>query len=177
MSAKIKSALKWGLIGGIGAASLGLIFFVLNVERSSWLNYLSFAILIAVIIAGSYEYRDKIAGGFSNLKQLLGYGMIVALVYGLISSIWAIFFMEVLDPGLVKDILLDTEIRMEEQGLPDDQIRNALEVTKKMMQPQIFFFTSLISILFVGFLVSLLTSFVMRKDKPEELLIEEKMTE
>jgi hypothetical protein len=177
MNPKRQTAIKWGLIGGVSSALLGLLFFILNLESSSWLNYLSFAVMIGVIIAGTYEFRDKILGGFASLKKLLGFGILLALVYGIISSMWAVFFMEVLDPGLVKEILLDTEIRMEEQGMSDVQIKQALEVTKKMMKPYLFFFTSLISILFFGSLVSLLTSLVMRKDKPEEIIIEEKLAE
>lgn len=177
MNPKTQSAVKWGLLGGLASAVLGLLFFVLNVESSSWLNYLSFAVMIAVVIAGSYEYRDKIAGGFASFKQLLGFGISVALVYGLISSLWAVFFMEVINPELVKEILLDTEIRMEEQGLSNEQIEQTLAVTKKMMKPYIFFFTSLLSITFMGLLVSLLTSLVMRKEKSAEAIIEEKLAD
>lgn len=176
MTKKTQTFLKWGLLGGIASASLGLVLFILNVDSSSWINYMGMAILVAVIVAGSYEYRDKIEGGFAGFKQLLGFAMMITLVYALFSSSWAIIYMEFIDTELVSRILLDTEIRMEDQGLMDEQIKQTLGVTKKMMQPHYFFFTSVMSMTFIGLLISLLSSLVLRKEKPTEVIIEEKLS-
>ena len=69
MSHKIHIALKWGLLGGISTALLGLVLYLLNVERASWLNYVVFGLLIGVIIMGTYEYRDSVLEGFANFKK------------------------------------------------------------------------------------------------------------
>lgn len=177
MSDKFKSALKWGVLGSVASAILGLIFYILNVDSDSWLKYISFAVMIGVIIAGAYEYRDKLNGGFASLKDILLYAMLLILVYGFISSIWAVVYMEFIDTGLVDEILLKTELDMEAKGTDDEIIQQTLEVTKKMMQAPIFFITSLLGTLFIGFIIAFPTAAVLKKEKPEELIIEEKMAE
>ncbi len=177
MSDKLKSALKWGVMGGVASAILGLMFYILNVDSDSALKYVSFAVMIGVIIAGCYEYRDTILGGFGSFKQLLGYAMLLVLVYGLLSSIWAICYMEFIDTGLVNEILLKTELDMEASGADDEIIKQTLVITKKMMLPHFFFLTSLLSTLVIGLIISIPTSAMLRKEKPEELIIEEKLAE
>jgi RsiW-degrading membrane proteinase PrsW (M82 family) len=51
MSDKLKSALKWGVIGSAASAVLGLLFFILNVASDSSLKYVSFAFMIGLIIS------------------------------------------------------------------------------------------------------------------------------
>ena len=177
MSEKVKSALKWGVIGSIASAILGLIFYILNVDADSALKYLSFAIMIGAILAGSYEFRDKISGNFASFKQIFGYAMLVVVIYAVLSSIWAIIYMQFIDTELVNQILLKTELDMETKGLDDEIIQQTLQVTKTMMKPHFFFITSLLSMLFIGLIISLPTAAFLKKDKPEELIIEEKLAE
>ena len=177
MNDKLQSALKWGVIGSVASAIIGLIFFILNVDSDSNLKYVSFAIMIGVIIAGCYEYRDTLSGGFAGFKEIFKYAMLVVLIYGVISSIWALVYIEFIDTGLVKEILLRTELEMEANGADDEIIKQTLEVTKTMMKPHFFFFTSLLSTLFIGLIISLPTSGFLKKEKPEDLIIEEKLSE
>lgn len=177
MSHKMRIALKWGLVGGISTSLLGLVLYLLNVERASWLNYVVFGLLIAVIIMGTYEFRDTVLEGFANFKKLLGIGLLIALVFGIVNALWGVYYMEFLNPTLLNDMMLDTEISMEEQGISDEQIKQTLDVMKTMMKPHFFFVTSLLNILLVGLFGSSLTSLVMRKEKPVELIIDEKLSE
>lgn len=176
MSETWKIALKWGAIGSIGAAALGLVLYLLNVDSSSFLNYLSLAILIAVLIFGGYEFRDKINGGFASFQEIFRLASMIVLVFALISSVWSIVYMEVIDTNLVNEILLKTELDMEEKGLDDEIIQQTLAVTKKMMKPHFFFITGFLFIMFFGELAAVLVSLVMKKDKPEELIIDENIT-
>lgn len=169
--------LKWGLLGGIASATIGLILFMLNIDSSSWISYVSIVILIAVIIAGSYEYRDKLAGGFANFKQLLGFAMKITLIYALFTSFWSIAYMEFIDTELLGRMLLETEISLENQGLSDEQIDQTMDLTKKMMQAPFFFLVSMFNTALLGLLISLLSSLIIRKDKPEELIVKKKLSE
>ena len=50
----MRIAFKLGLVCGISTSLLGLVLYLLNVERASLLNYVVFGLLIAVIIIGTY---------------------------------------------------------------------------------------------------------------------------
>ena len=173
MSDKLKLALKWGGIGGLISAVIGLVFYILNVDSSSYLNYLSYAVLVGVLLFGVYEYRDKHLGGYISFKQIMGYGIFIVIVFALLSSIWGIVYMETIDTNLVNEILLKTELDMEEKGLDEEIIQQTLVVTKKMMQPQFFFITSFLFLMLFGTLGNLLVGAVLKKEKPENVLIDE----
>ena len=66
---------------------------------------------------------------------------------------------------------------MEASGADDEIIKQTLVITKKMMLPHFFFLTSLLSTLVIGLIISIPTSAMLRKEKPEELIIEEKLAE
>jgi hypothetical protein len=169
--------LKWGLLGGIAYATVGLSLFMLNIDSSSWISYVRIFILIAVIIAGSYEYRDKLAGGFANFKHLLGFSMKITLVYALFTSFWSIAYREFIDTELLGRMLLETEINLENRGLSDEQIDQTMDRTEKMMQAPYFFLVSVFNTALLGLLISLLSSSILRKEKPEELNVIEKLSE
>ena len=177
MNSLTQTFLKWGLLGGITSATVGLILFLLNVDSTSWISYVSIGILIAVLIAGSYEYRDKLIGGFANFKELLGFAMKIVLVYALFTSLWSIVYMEFIDTELVGRMLLETEINLENQGLSDEQIDQTMEITVKMMKAPFFFLVSLFNTALLGLMISLLSSLILRKAKPEELIVKEKLSE
>ena len=171
MSDKIKSALKWGGIGGVSMTILGLIMYILNIEYGSKLNYLGYAILIGVVLAGSYEFRDKLNGGFATFTELFKYAIIICLTYALISTIWSVIFMQFIGTDLVSEVLEQSRIQLEERGLDEATIEMSLSWTKTMMKPHFFALTSMFALMVVGTLISVLTSSVLRRFKSDEDLI------
>ena len=174
---KVKSIVKWGAIGGIGVAILGLITYILGVEYGSWLNYFGYAVLIAVVMAGSYEYRDTLNGGFARFGELFKHAILICLVYAVISTVWSIIFMEFIGTDLVAEVIEQTRMQLEEKGADEATIETSLNWTKKFMQPHFFALTSMFALMFVGALISLLTSSVLRKEKQEDDLIIDEIKE
>jgi len=174
MNEKLQSALKWGAIGGLSMIILGLIFYILNIEYGSTLNYLGYAILVGVILMGSYEFRDKLNGGYATFKELFKYAIIICLIYALISTFWSIVFMQFVAPDLITEVLTQTRMQLEEKGIDEAAIEVSLNMTRKMMQPHFFAMTSMFALMVVGALISVLISSVLRRFKPEdELIIDE----
>ena len=68
--------------------------------------------------------------------------MLIALAFGVVNALWGVYYIEFLKPTLLNDMMLDTEISMEEQGISDEQIKQTLDVMKTMMKPHFFFVTS-----------------------------------
>lgn len=170
----MKSTLKWGLIGGLGAAILGLITFILNIKYDSWVSYLSYAILIAVILAGSYDFRDRINGGYAKFGEIFKYAILVSLIFATISTIWSVLFITVIHPEFTSELIEQSRIQFEEVGLDEATIEMSLSWTRTMMKPHFFALMSMFSLMFVGTLISLLISLVLRKEKhPDELIIDE----
>ncbi|MCB0509849.1 MAG: DUF4199 domain-containing protein, partial [Bacteroidetes bacterium] len=126
MNAKLKISFKWGLIGGIGVAIFGLLLFILNVGHDSKLNYLGFGILIATILAATYDFRDNHKAGFARFGELFGIGMLTAAFYALFAAIWGIIDLQVIDTEKVSKILQETELKLEAQGYDEDVIKQSM---------------------------------------------------
>lgn len=167
MNSKLKISFKWGLIGGIGVAIFGLTTFILNLSHDSKLNYLAFGILIASILAATYEFRDKEKAGFAKFGELFSIGMLTAAFYAIFAAIWGIIDLQFIDTDKISLILQETELKLEEQGYDQDVIKQSMAMTKKMMEPTYFFFMGLISSLVSGALISVLSSLILRKDAPD----------
>lgn len=171
MNEKFKLAAKWGLLGAIIMIIFTLIMFIVNVSYDSKLRWLGFLVIIAVSILGSIEYRDKLMNRFATFGQIFGFVLFVVVVYGFVVSIFSIINITFIDKEMVSKILLENEIKFEEQGMSDDQINMAMKWTKKMMTPMWIFVIGLFSTIFSGVLIALRTAAILAKKKQEEELI------
>lgn len=52
-----------------------------------------------------------------------------------------------------------------------------MHLTEKMMKAPFFFLVSLFNTALLGLMISLLSSLILRKAKPEELIVKEKLSE
>lgn len=177
MSDKLKSAFKWGLIGGLAFAVLVLLLYVLNKSSYMALMLSNIFILIIVTLAGSYEFRDKVLDGFVKFKTLLGQAMLLILVYGLLSSLWWLVHLYFIDLAIIPNILIEAETSLEAMGWEEERIMESMVVTKKMMSPFFFFLSNTARMLFFGLIISLPTCAYLKKEKSTELIIEEKLAE
>ena len=158
--------LKWGVAGAIGVVSLGVLFYLFNVEYSSKVRYVTFLVSIGVIIAAMMEYRDKINGGVASFGNLFVVGLGIGCVIGLIGGIWAVIYPLYLDTEMYTRILLETEINLEEAGLDKVQIKEALKWTEMMFKPWIVYFMSLMGNVVGAVIISLPAGLIIKKDKP-----------
>ncbi|MBN1251903.1 MAG: DUF4199 domain-containing protein [Bacteroidales bacterium] len=159
-----KSALNWGLSIGIILVIYSVIMYFLGLSLEKWVGWVSYLIMIAGIIYSTINYRDKELGGYIKYGQALGFGTLVILFAGIISSIYTYFQMTFIDPDMISKILEMTEEQLITQGLPDDQIEMAIEMQKKFMKPGIMVAIAIPSIAFMGFLFSLITSIFLKKE-------------
>ena len=73
--------------------------------------------------------------------------------------------MNFIEPEFLTNTLAGTEQKMLEQNpnMSDEQIEQALSITKKMMSPMIMIAMALIWTLFVGFIISLISGLILKK--------------
>ncbi len=158
--------IKWGLIGGMVSIIIGLITYLLGLSDSNYFKYLGIIAMVAVVILGLFEYRDKLNGGFASFSDLFKVGLLIGLLITVISSIWSLIYMNFIDTEMISNILLQTEINLESKGMSDKEIKQAMEITKKFMTPISMFIMGFASSLLVSGLVSLVSAIVIKNPKP-----------
>lgn len=162
---KLKSALNFGALLGLVLMILTLVTFVLEMYEAKWLNYLSWAILIGGIAYGIKQFRDKENGGFISYGSALGYGTLVALFAGVITSFAMYAYLQFVDDGMVHFIRETQENALYEAGsLSDEQIEMQLSYMQKFTSPGWIAIWGVAGNAFMGFIVSLIVSIFLKKE-------------
>lgn len=165
---KFKSALNFGTVLGLILMIISLIIYVFKLyEANLWLSWLSMAILAAGIYMGIKSFRDKARGGYISFGDALGYGVLVALFAGIISSIISYIYLGYIDDGFVQYQLTLQEDEMYNSGLPEEQIEMSLKYTKMFMQPGVLALMGVFMNTLIGFFISLVCAAILKKESEE----------
>ena len=163
-----KFAINNGLLLGLLSIVLGVIFYVLDMhlERNWISSILSLALTTGVIIYAFKQYKGA-NEGFMTLGQAIKLGLGIALIAGIIGVIFNYLLMNVIEPDMINQIMEKQQEAMIESNpnMTDQQLEAASEMTAKFMTPGMMAAFGLIASLFFGFIISLITGLVMKRDK------------
>lgn len=164
---------KWGLIGGMVSIIVGILAYLLNLQDSKMIQYLSVLIMLACVVFSHFEFRDKLNNGRATFGELFRVGFLVSLVIALISMIWFYIFVNFIDTDLVFRTLNKAEADMVARELSAAEVEKAMEITKKFVTPIYmtligFFYTAIL-----GLIVTLVSALVVKNDIQEPLELNE----
>lgn len=165
MSAK-SIIIKWGLIGGAITVILGLMTYLLGMSESKIIQYVSVLLMLAIIIFGLFEYRDKYGAGFASFGELFKVGLMIGLIISIISIIWSYIYMTYLDPEFLSRLLLKTEIEMENSGMSDSEVKMTMDMTAKFMTPIYTTVMGFASSLIMSGVITAISALVIKNNKP-----------
>ena len=158
-------ALKYGVLGAVVMIIYSTIINVAGLSQNKFLPILSTVFVIVAIVLGMKEFREQ-NKGFMSYGEGLGLGTLLSAVLGFLSSMFNMFYIRFIDPTLLTQGMDKVRTDMEAKGMDDAQIDQAMEFAQKAMSPGIVFvITVLISIL-TGFVLSLIISAILRREKP-----------
>lgn len=159
-------ALKYGLITALVSIVYTLILMVLDMSDNTWLSSLSFIIMIAGIVLAMKEYRT-LNYGFMSYGQGLGIGTIVSAISGLLSGIFMWLYTSFVDTEYMARMRDKQVEAMLDQGLSDEQVDAAISMSESFQGPLTMILGGLIGAIVVGFLLSLILSAIMKRNRPE----------
>lgn len=159
-------ALKFGLMGAIVSIIYTAILLVLGVNVSGWVGALGYVILIAFMVIAMREYKNR-NHGYMSYGQGLGMGTLVAVVFGVIGGIFMFIYTSFIDTEYTSKLMDQQRIELEERGMSDDQIEQAIAMGESFSSPVMMIVWSIVGYLVIGFLISLIVSAVMKNSKPE----------
>lgn len=162
-----KTALTYGVFLGIVLILFQVLLYVFDQSTNKTLGYVSYLFIIAGIFLGTKAYRDNVRGGFISYGQGLGIGMLIILFASILSALYTYIFTEFIDPGFVTKIINDTEAQMLEQpGMGEDQVEQSMKFVRMFITPVMMTIMVIIVYVFVGFIISLITSGILQKQNP-----------
>ena len=160
----MKHVMNWGGILGLVLIAHSLGLYLLDMNESQPAQYISYALIAAVIFFASKAKRNEL-GGHLTYGQGLGTGTGVAFFGGILVAFYTYVFFIFIDPDMLAELVIRAEDQMYENGLPDEQVEMSMKYTRKFMQPGPMAFMVLIGYVIVGFIVSLITSAILKKEE------------
>lgn len=158
-------ALKWGIIGGLASIVLSTAIFMTELWKSPIASFLPILLMIVFLVLAIKEFKTD-NGEFMSFGQGLGVGTLTGAVLGLLSSMFGQLYQKVIDPTFLTRMKDFQYEKMEEQGLSDAQIEQAMAMTEKFSNGGLSFAIGLIFTIFFAFLFSLAIAGIMKKNKP-----------
>ena len=164
-----KIALNYGLILGFALILVSIVNYAIgNIYDQDWkTGVISYVIMAVIIFIGIKEYKEA-NGGFLNLGQGLKTGVGIALIGAVVSIIYTIIFMTVIEPDFIdKTMEVARQKMLENPSLSEEQIEAQLEISKKFSSPGIFAAVGLIWLMFLGFVFSMVSGLILQKKEDQ----------
>lgn len=125
-----KPAIKWALISLITSIVITYATQFLNVDPTSSVKYFGFIPFIAFLFLTQKEYRDQL-GGYITFGEGFTSGFLFSVFAGTLGAIFTYLYFAILSPEMVDKMLVTTQKQLAEKGLSQEQIDNALNISKK----------------------------------------------
>ncbi|MCE4216611.1 DUF4199 domain-containing protein [Aquirufa antheringensis] len=164
-------ALKYGFINGL----LSFLFSTLaNVmgwaeqfqESMGWISGVwSLVLSVTVLYLCLREYREQNAG-FISYGKGLGLATLLGAISGLVAGGFNYIYIQFIDNTVIQRQMDIARERMEDQGMSASQIQSAEEMTAMFMNPGMQFVIVVIMSVIFNFLLGLIVSAVVKREKP-----------
>lgn len=160
----LKNSLTHGLITGLAVVIYSVLLYVLELNLNSALGYVAYIIIIAGFFLGTKSYRDNNLNGTISYGKALGYSTMILLIVAIVSTLYNYLLFTIIDPDIVDKMIALGEEKMLEKGMSDEQIEMTISIQNKFMSPILMTISGFIEMMFIGFLLALITSAVVKKE-------------
>lgn len=129
-------------------------------------RWLSFPIYIVIIFL-AHKYFKENGDGFMTFGQGVGISFWMGLLSSVISSIFTYFYIKFIDGSMIQQAK-DAEIeKMQNKGMSDEQIDQAMQFAAAFMTPEAFLIIGLIFGIIFIVITGLIISIFTQKKNPE----------
>ncbi|MEI7526167.1 MAG: DUF4199 domain-containing protein [Mariniphaga sp.] len=156
-------AMSYGLYMGLALILNTVVFYVMGSPFSHTTAYIVYGIIIGGIIWGMKSFRDEHQEVGVTYGKALGLGTLQALFASLIYAFFTFVLFTLIDKTLTEKFLSFLEEEFTRSGITESQIDTIMPMYRKFMSPVFYSFAQIFSIVFYGFLFSLVLAIFFRK--------------
>ena len=160
----LMNALTWGIILGLVSIVYSVILYMVDQVFNETLGWLSIVIMIAVLVFAIKGYRDNVLDGEISFGKAFGFGVLVALVSSILGATYNYLLYTVIDPDLQVKMIEFAAEKMLDQGVPESQLDDIMEVSKRFMSPVITSIGAVFSGTLFGTIISLVVAAIFKKE-------------
>jgi hypothetical protein len=163
-----KSAMVYGLYLALILTLFSVVLYVTGFILNQNAGYVSMAVTIAGIVICQVLYRNKEMNGVISYGQAVGFGAAIMLFAGIVTALYTLVLYTFIDPGLIDQTKALQEEAMLAKGMTEDQIEAAMAIASKMLTPGWMSIMGLVGSVFMGTIISLLSSIFIKKQPNED---------
>lgn len=163
-------AFKYGILTSLGVIILSLVFYIMDMSANKSIQWLGYVILAAGIVLATTHHRDKNLNGYISYGNALGLGTLISLNVGIISAFYTYIFFAFIDQDLINQLLSQIEQEMYQDNNSEEQIEVAMRYTKMFMTPTLMSVMVVLMNTFLGFMISLVTSAILKKENANPIM-------
>jgi hypothetical protein len=162
--------LNYGLMLGLVSILTAVVNFAFgDIYKPHWIiSVISLAISVLFIVLGLKKVKEN-NGGYLKLGEALKTGLGIALISGIVYVIYFFVFANYIEPEYFTNLAKVQEVTMLETypNFTDEQMENAMAMSKKFSGFGMIAAIALIMSLFFGFIISLIAGLIMKKVEEE----------
>lgn len=159
-----QTGIKYGIYLALVSIIYTLILQILGLAAKQSLGYVSF---IFVIVAFVLAHRDfKRSNEFMSFGQGLGISMLIVTISSVLSAVFSYIYIKFVDNSMLDVIREQAIVQMEERGMSDAQIEQALEMQAKFTTPEMILVLGILFGIFFGFIIALIVTAFTKKSNP-----------
>jgi hypothetical protein len=166
----------YGAISGALLIIFSVILYMLdimptNAKRMLVIGFVSYAVMITMIVTGTRAYRDKVLGGVIAYDKAFLTGLLIILFSAILNNFYTLIFTTWIDPGYIDRMyaaMKDWMYNMfSNAGYPDaliDQTMQNIEKQQANYSPLKAFFSGIGLSALVGGIISTITAAFIKKN-------------
>lgn len=160
------AGVRYGLISGIISIALFLVMSVTKMDMQGPGRWLGLPIGIVLIVLAHKYYKDN-GDGYMSYGQGIGIAFWMALVSTVISSVFSYVYMKFIDTGFIEAIKDQQIEAMEQQGMSQEQIDQAMGFSSAFFTPEAMLIMGLLMGIIMTVIIALIVTIFTKKDAPE----------
>lgn len=164
MNGNFKNYLSYGTVMIAPMILMSLIIWIFNLGQNKSIGWISILVFIITIFFVQKHFRDNVYDGFISYGKLYGKTLLMLLFGAVIMGIYTYVFYKWIAPEELTKMLDMVKIQLYEQELPESQLKQAYEYNEKyIMIPGSMAFFSVITTVFQGVIIALITGIFVKK--------------
>jgi hypothetical protein len=157
-----------GLMLGLVSILMGVVNYAFgDVYKPHWvISVVGILLTIAFIVLGIKKIKEN-NNGFLKLGEALKVGLGIALISGIIYTIYLFVFTSYIEPNFYENMAKVQEANILEKypNMSDEQLEASKEMAGKFMGPGITSAFTIAGSLFFGFIIALIAGLIMKKSE------------
>ena len=160
------TAMRYGIIVGLISVIYSFVLAMLDETMNRGLGAVAYLFLIVGMVM-AFKYFKNHNHGYMSYGQGLGLGTLMSLIVGLLSSIFMYIYIKFVDPEMMNRAMEMQRVQMEERGMDDAQIDQAMEMAGKFSSPELMIVFGTLGFVVIGFIIALIVAAIMKNARPE----------